>query len=1062
MPGTRDSAADAAVGMPAAHGELWAWRDRLCSVLLFASSVLHVAGLLVYVLAVVSPRPAVVFSSALVGVVHFGASRVRGLVRARSWMYLATLFAELVVLGAFFAWAPVVVLALLFGTVVGGILLGRWGALMMPVGAGALLLLGAWGVSRGYRFDETLLALDGPSWVRVAILYAVLVATIAFSLRRALGLMVSVRHQATQAIELAGHERDQLDRTRTSRVATEAVVRDAQKLQTVAQLSGGIAHLLNNTLTVVRGAAEQLAETRTPARVHEVVRVVIESVQRAAETTRELLVFSRKDEPQVEPTLLTEQFPGTTLQQALPDNIQLRWHLESTPPVLVEPVRLHQLVLNLVLNARDALPSGGTVELGSSVISVSEERSPVADAELHPGRYVALSVSDDGEGMSPQVAARASEPFFTTRDPARHEGLGLFVVFGMVRQWGGALRIESAPGQGTRVTVFLPVAPEDGLDARSSGDERGAAAASPLPPAVAVHSPSPVPPRFIDDWKEPILTRLALFIAIAFGAAYLAHLLAGRGTDLLTAILTPSFCVVSLLAWRARRAPIAVRFVVLISAVFTTTASVILVNGYMTPAAVAAHAIVVLLVAVYMGSVPTLAAVLVTTMPFVVAAQGPVLGYWNDENVQLSDPMNWVRVAMVLPAVVLITTRLVLDVLRTVETAVVERERSLAELLRTRRERAQEVQSLGAAQAVATRATRLEAAGRLAGSVAHDLNNALGGVLGWASLLVDDPDPSEADIHEAIAAFNESVDLASALVLQLEPHTTPATGTEVATDLGAMIERYRGVAQRLLRDHIRIEIDVCVGCYVPISPSDLQRALLNLTANARDAMARGGVLTLRCSRDPVAQQAVLEVQDDGVGMSEETQRRAFEAFFTTKVRGQGTGLGLHTVAHIVQASGGTIELESKLGQGTCFRLRWPLAARPPPCATVSRAVARHARGRILLAEDNEWVRGAMARGLARAGYDVEVAVDGDDARQRVESADDWDALCTDAVMPGYSSAALIRDFKARFPERPVIVCSGYLSHDVSELIDAGGVRFLPKPFAPSALVGALQDELSKA
>ncbi len=1032
------------------------WRERLSSNLLFGSAVLHIAAVTAYVVTAAVVSPEVVGAVQLVGVLHYFASRASGHVRLRNWIFLATLLLELVLLGSHFAWAPAVVLVLVFGTVVGGILLGSSGAFAMPIGAFALLLVGAAAAYAGHQFDATTNQLDGRSWWRVTAVYAVLIIAIAFSVRQALDLLVNTRSEVVRALDLALSEREQLQATRALREATEASISDAQKQQTVAQLGGGIAHLLNNTLTVIRGAAEQLEEARRPETVQEVASVVSASVERAAQTMRNLLVFSRQDEPQVDPTTLDLKFVDRTLRDALPENVRLRWHLQRTPPVLVDPVRLQQLLYNLALNARDALADGGNVSVTTRVASVGEGATWIRDHEVAPGRYVELTVEDDGEGMAPQIVARACEPFFTTRDPTLHEGLGLFVAFGMVRQWGGALRIESTEGRGTRVTALLPAAPE-GATPGDGTSEAPRPASEPAPRRPAMRPPRAI----IDDWKEPTLTRAALLIGVAFGMSYVAHLLAGRVEDWSTSVLTPLFCATSLVAWRARRAPLVLRFLALVVSVFATTTASILANGYMVPAALAGHATAVLLVAVYMGSTATWVAIAASVVPFVVASQGPVFGYWNNGNVQLDDPVNWLRVAMILPAVVLVTSRLVLDVLRTVEAAVVQREQALRGLNQARREHEQEAQTLDATRTVAARAVRLEAAGKLAGSVAHDLNNALGGVLGWASLLADDPDPPKEDIREAIDAFNESADFASTLVLQFEPHGATDAHEAVATDIGNAVRWMRGVFKRLVRERIEVHTEIAEGCYAGISRNDLQRVLLNLAANARDAMPGGGTLRFRVRREDKTERAVVEIADTGIGMSDDTQRRAFEAFYTTKGRGQGTGLGLYSVSRIVQITGGTIDVESQIGIGTTFRLAWPLE-QPPPIRTEAPVVRTGGRrGRILLAEDNEWVRSAMVRGLQRAGFEVVATVDGDDARAQLEASDGWEALCTDAIMPGYSSAKLIQDFQERYPGRPVVVCSGHLSAEVSAIIDAGDVRFLPKPFAPSALVNALSEELGR-
>ncbi len=224
---------------------------------------------------------------------------------------------------------------------------------------------------------------------------------------------------------------------------------------------------------------------------------------------------------------------------------------------------------------------------------------------------------------------------------------------------------------------------------------------------------------------------------------------------------------------------------------------------------------------------------------------------------------------------------------------------------------------------MAAHATRLEAAGRAAGAVAHDLSNALGGVLGWASLLVDDPKPPAEDVKEAAAAFVESAELAATLVLQLEPRI-PDMGPEMqSTNVGRQIAQSRKVLQRRLREHGALRLSTEAECHAPIGADDLPRVLLNLTVNARDAMPKGGTLSFCCRRDESTSEVVLKIEDDGIGMSKKCGSGCSRPSSPRRVR-------VRAVAQIVDASGGSIDVASELGQGTRFTLRWPcVVARAP-------------------------------------------------------------------------------------------------------------------------------------
>jgi two-component system cell cycle sensor histidine kinase/response regulator CckA len=1044
------------------------WREKLSRSLLRSSAALHLAGIVVYLIFAKAPVYAGIVVGLLTAALHFGLSQARGHIQRRGLLLCVTLLGEVGVLGGMLGWAPTVVLLALLGTVFGGLLLGRAGAYAMPVGVMVLMLCGSLAVRHGFRVDTHQYDLDDPqTWWRVAAMYTCLVAVTAWALRVALRLLMEAQEEAKLAVEREEAEVDEALRARSSRQQAEVMVRDAQKLQTVAQLSGGIAHLLNNTLTVVRGAAEQLRHPQDCDQIHEVARVVVDSVTRAARTTRDLLVFSRLEQPVAQPVVLRREIETlrSTLQESLPANIDLHLDIVDTLPVLAEPVRIRQLVLNLLLNARDAIAGEGSIRLGIQPVLVDNPVTISALEPLAPGPYVAITVVDSGHGMDARVRERACEPFFTTRNPAEHEGLGLFVVYGLVRQWRGALSIDSAEGQGTRVTVFLPATTElgTGADAAiprvaarpSAGGAERTPSSVRLPPLVA--------PRLqLDAWKEPSLTNALFICVLAFAAATLSNLALSKVYDL--AITTGTFAgtLVTAWAWRARRSSLGLRFAVLFGAIYFVVSLTILLNGYLTAAAIAALATLVLLAAVYLGRLGLPLSLGATVAPFLVASFGPIAGRWQDANVDPSMEKNWVRLAVLLPVVYLITSRMVLDLLQTVTRSIEARERSLGRLRRAREQRMAEDASLKWVQEVAAQTARLEAAGRVASTVAHDLNNALGAILGWASLIADDPEPTADDIAEAIKTFDESASFAATLVLQLQPHPITTSIPGEATDVGDLLVRNQSVLQQILRSQAELRLEATAGCFAPIRESELQRIVLNLATNARDAMPEGGCLTFRCDADAQTKTVRLEVSDTGMGMDEATQKRVFEAFFTTKSRTEGTGLGLHMVHRAVTDSGGRIELRSTPGKGSRFILHWPLAQAPSPRQAPERAPASIRRGLILLAEDNASVRGALVRGLERAGFEVVVAKDGTQACQQLSTRDDWGALCTDAIMPGTPSTDVIRAFRERFPRRPIVVCSGYLPKEVEQIVEAGGARFLAKPFGPSLLVDTLSAALAES
>ncbi|MBL8250530.1 MAG: response regulator [Candidatus Competibacter sp.] len=247
----------------------------------------------------------------------------------------------------------------------------------------------------------------------------------------------------------------------TKRKLGEAQLRQAQKMQAIGQLTGGIAHDFNNLLAVIMGNLELLHEQLTAQpRLHELAQQALKAVDRGTNLTRRLLAFSRHQPLLAQPTDLNKLVWGMLelMRRTLGATIQIRTALaEELPLTLVDPDQLESALLNLVINARDAMPRGGelTLETANALI---EEDYAAQQADMQPGRYVMLVVGDTGAGMTPQVLERAFEPFFTTKESGKGSGLGLSMVYGLVKQSGGHIVIQSQPGQGTQVRLYLPVA----------------------------------------------------------------------------------------------------------------------------------------------------------------------------------------------------------------------------------------------------------------------------------------------------------------------------------------------------------------------------------------------------------------------------------------------------------------------------------------------------------------------------------------------------------------------------------------------------------------------------
>jgi PAS domain S-box-containing protein len=240
---------------------------------------------------------------------------------------------------------------------------------------------------------------------------------------------------------------------RTAQLASyEEQLRQSQKMEALGQLTGGIAHDFNNLLTVVVGGLDLITKGTRQPKLKRYAENALAAAERGARLTGQLLAFSRVQRLEVRPTYVAALIHNMRplLKNVLGPGIEKKFELhEETLAVLADPTQLEVAVLNLAINARDAMPEGGVLRFATAVVSVE------GDAELEPGRYVELTISDTGVGMAAEVAARAFEPFFTTKEVGKGTGLGLSMVYGMARQSGGTARIESRPGEGTAVKLYF-------------------------------------------------------------------------------------------------------------------------------------------------------------------------------------------------------------------------------------------------------------------------------------------------------------------------------------------------------------------------------------------------------------------------------------------------------------------------------------------------------------------------------------------------------------------------------------------------------------------------------
>ena len=377
---------------------------------------------------------------------------------------------------------------------------------------------------------------------------------------------------------------------------------------------------------------------------------------------------------------------------------------------------------------------------------------------------------------------------------------------------------------------------------------------------------------------------------------------------------------------------------------------------------------------------------------------------------------------------------------------------------------------------------RLEAVGRLAGGVAHDFNNFLTAILGYCDLLslrLGKDHPLLREVGEIRRAGRR----AAGLIEQLLAFSRRQVIAPRVLDLNATVADASRLIRRLIGEDIDLECRLePEPLLVEADPSQLEQVLLNLAANARDAMPAGGRLVLATERRRLhsarpgdmfevapGEYCRLTVRDTGEGMDEETLAHLFEPFYTTKEIGRGTGLGLASVYGAVKQNRGYIWVESAPGKGSSFEIFLPRALRPAqPLAAEHAAdpgLAERPAGEatILLVEDEDSVRSLIGEVLARRGYRVLEAENAARAFERASHPGKIDLMVTDLVMPGVQGDALARRLTRERPDLAVLYISGYSESVLTERgLLPEGRRLLHKPFTPDELVAAVAEALESA
>jgi len=242
-----------------------------------------------------------------------------------------------------------------------------------------------------------------------------------------------------------------------ARAQLEDQLRQAQKMESIGRLAGGVAHDFNNLLNVIIGYASLIEDRADSGTLKQEAREILGAAERSAALTRQMLAFSRKQILRPETKDLNKIIGGISsmLQRMIGEDIEvLLQPSHDLSPVVVDAVQFEQVIMNLAVNARDAMPHGGQLVIATSNVDLDEKEA--SRFELIPGRYALMTVADNGHGMSAETQARIFEPFYTTKEIGKGTGLGLSTVYGIVSQSGGHIALESKVGEGTKFSIYLP------------------------------------------------------------------------------------------------------------------------------------------------------------------------------------------------------------------------------------------------------------------------------------------------------------------------------------------------------------------------------------------------------------------------------------------------------------------------------------------------------------------------------------------------------------------------------------------------------------------------------
>jgi PAS domain S-box-containing protein len=374
-------------------------------------------------------------------------------------------------------------------------------------------------------------------------------------------------------------------------------------------------------------------------------------------------------------------------------------------------------------------------------------------------------------------------------------------------------------------------------------------------------------------------------------------------------------------------------------------------------------------------------------------------------------------------------------------------------------------------------AQKMEVVGHLASGVAHDFNNMLGIILGYTEMMMEGMASGSSQYEQAEAVFH-TAERAAALTHQLLIFSRKETPRPRMVDMSELIVKIDPMLRRLIGENIQlVTLPEPELCRIETDPSQIEQVLMNLTVNARDAMPNGGMITIETRNAtilegdpahpgiPPGRYGLLSVTDTGAGMSDEVNSKIFEAFFTTKPAGKGTGLGLATCHSIVSHWRGHLEVESRLGAGSTFRVYLPSLPESAKAEKSGDSFGPAPRGveTVLVVEDEPGLLALTSIVLQRQGYTVLKAANGREALDIVHDGPERiDLVMTDMVMPEMGGRIMADWLQTLRPGIKVLFTSGYTECSLEGAAAAAPTDFIPKPYTPSDLLRKVREVLDAA